>query len=564
MVWLKRHRRILLIVLGSSLAVSVLTQMLFPSTAALPFTTVVGERVDFKSREDIAKIAQEQFSEATVKLQSGDKAYINKLSVFGAVNDPDEMASEALDYPLVFRLIPFSALWYHPRVERFALEFKDSQLVEVAKQASQELSSKPTNASLAIKNGELQVETAVDGRKISAEVVLDAVKQATYGSGETTRVIEGERLKPTISDDAIAAVKNQAEAMLARELVIEVDGDTARRFMPSGAEIAQWITIEVGKTGTVSMTLSPKQVSNYIASINREVETKPTTTIVTLRDGKEQSREKGKPGQALPTDKVASMIIERLTTTQEESIVVAVSREEVTPPVQYKRSYSASQAGLTAYVKYITSKGDIKIAVRQLDGDGLFSYGGASDSIPAASTYKLFVMLRVLDDIRRDQRGWNDKLGGETLSVCFERMIVVSANNCSEALIEDIGAQKLTDYLRDKGFSDATDFNHPEAIHTSAADLIKLLSGIENKSLVSSQESNTLLEKMARQVYRNGIPATSEGTVYNKVGFLWDYNHDAAIVRHPEGTYVAAIMTKGYSFDKIAEITRQIESIMYP
>ena len=72
-----------------------------------------------------------------------------------------------------------------------------------------------------------------------------------------------------------------------------------------------------------------------------------------------------------------------------------------------------------------------------------------------------------------------------------------------------------------------------------------------------------LLEKMNRQIYRQGVPSGTDAKVYDKVGFLWDYVHDAAIVRHPKGTYVIVVMTKGASYQRIAEITKQVERILY-
>lgn len=48
-----------------------------------------------------------------------------------------------------------------------------------------------------------------------------------------------------------------------------------------------------------------------------------------------------------------------------------------------------------------------------------------------------------------------------------------------------------------------------------------------------------------------------------KIGFLWNYVHDTAIVRHPRGTYVMTIMTQGKSYAAIAAMTRDIERIMY-
>ena len=59
------------------------------------------------------------------------------------------------------------------------------------------------------------------------------------------------------------------------------------------------------------------------------------------------------------------------------------------------------------------------------------------------------------------------------------------------------------------------------------------------------------------------VPAGTSATVADKVGFLYGYLNDAAIVYHPSGTYVLSVMTDRLSWGKIAEITRKIEGIMY-
>ncbi|HMH70341.1 MAG TPA: serine hydrolase, partial [Candidatus Saccharimonadales bacterium] len=88
--------------------------------------------------------------------------------------------------------------------------------------------------------------------------------------------------------------------------------------------------------------------------------------------------------------------------------------------------------------------------------------------------------------------------------------------------------------------------------------------GLNDGTLVSGDHRNRLLSSLGRHPYRYGIPTGSAGIVHDKVGFLWDYVHDTAIVQHPRGTYLMTIMTKGQSYGAIASVTRQIERIMYP
>ncbi len=88
--------------------------------------------------------------------------------------------------------------------------------------------------------------------------------------------------------------------------------------------------------------------------------------------------------------------------------------------------------------------------------------------------------------------------------------------------------------------------------------------GLNDGSLVGGEYRDRLLDSLGRHPYRYGIPTGSKGNVHDKVGFVWDYVNDTAIVQHPRGTYVMAIMTKGYSYATIASITREVERIMYP
>ena len=103
------------------------------------------------------------------------------------------------------------------------------------------------------------------------------------------------------------------------------------------------------------------------------------------------------------------------------------------------------------------------------------------------------------------------------------------------------------------------------ATHVSAGDLTKFMVGLETGSLIGGAQRERLLYSLSHHPYRYGIPTGSQAReVYDKVGFLWNYVHDTAIVRHPRGTYVMTIMTQGKSYAAIAAMTRDIERIMYP
>jgi hypothetical protein len=261
---------------------------------------------------------------------------------------------------------------------------------------------------------------------------------------------------------------------------------------------------------------------------------------------------------------LAERIAEILLSAGELSAQIELPLREVLPSVIYNSKYTTTQAGLQAYVSDVAHARNMRIVVRQLDGSGWRAAAREHESIPSASTYKLFVSLVLFDKINKGEIGWNDPMLDTTVAGCYERMVVASTNPCAEAWIAQFGRQYINDFIHARGFSGGTSFTTGWANHTTAADLTNYMIGLSNGSLVSGANRDRLLNALGRHPYRYGIPTGSQGQVNDKVGFLWDYVHDTAIVRHPRGAYVMTIMTKGQSYAAIASVTREIERIMYP
>lgn len=281
-------------------------------------------------------------------------------------------------------------------------------------------------------------------------------------------------------------------------------------------------------------------------------------------DGEETSRTSAPSGLAIAADELREGIERALF---ESAAVKRLSaRMVVVPPlVSYDRRYTSSQKGLKAYVEHVAMTENVMIAVSQVGGKRWSAYGRSDEQTVAASTYKLYVAAMLFKQISDGTLQWGSKILDTDIAGCLDRMIVASDNPCAEEFIRLLGGKSINEYLYSKGISRSTTLLMDDGLaRTTAGDLEKMLRGVESGSIVSGSGRAKLLELMERQRYRAGVPAGSGGTVYNKVGFLWDYINDAAIVRHPKGTYTLAILTKGHSWGKVAEITRQIEQILYP
>jgi hypothetical protein len=334
-------------------------------------------------------------------------------------------------------------------------------------------------------------------------------------------------------------------------------------FTPSRDEIATWITIREDGAGALVLGADSEKISAYVATINKEVAVEPGTSNITIVNGYETSRTVAEPGKAINDNLLAVQLAEGLFS-QDLNIIIDSQLVDVPPKIIYNNKYSASEEGLRAYVNDIASSKNVRISLVQLDGNKWTASARETESIPAASTFKLFVALVLFDKMDKGEIHWGDAILDTTVSGCFDRMTIASTNPCATEWINQFGRQYINDFIYARGFSNGTNFLASDAVHTTAADLTKFMIGLQNGSLIGGANRDRLLNSLSTHPYKYGVQTGSHGKAYDKVGFLWDYIHDAAIVVHPRGTYVVTIMTKGYSYSTIADITRELERIMYP
>lgn len=562
--WSGRHKRSLLLVFFVGLALQVALQLVYPYDRALPRAQLQSVSVAGWERDKLVARLQSEFSQARVNFRGPQTNQSRSLAELGATVNADKMAAQLTSYSLAQRLIPFSLFMIHPVQTQLEIDFNDSRLDEQTKLIARQVSSPAIDAALAISKGELVVTKSRAGYQADVEGLKQAIKTKSFTHQQSSIRVPGDQLPPKVGDASIADVRVEAEAVLGRPTRLTVS-ETNQEFKPSRAELAAFLTIEpTKKADDLKLGLKHAAIDDYVARVWQKSLQAPQPTLVKLVDGKEKSRRSGASGRGIDRKLVATELASQLLDGQPTAIDLYYQRQPIASPIQYSRDYTSSHAGLTAYVQDVTASGQTKLVVTQLGASGWQARGGADDAIPSASTYKLFVMLRVFEAIADHKLDWSSKvLDDANVSTCFERTIVLSTNPCAEEWLRQFGRREMNNFVSSKGFSAGTSFTNQQAVQTTAGDLNKFLVRLEQGSLVNRQFRTMLMEKMGRQIYRSGVPAGTSSTVYNKVGFLWDYVHDAAIVRHPKGSYVIVVMTKGQSYQQIAQITRQVERILY-
>jgi hypothetical protein len=548
--------------LGGIIVLIVIVQLLYPWGEGLPYSKVGDVSVGLKSSTDIAKIVQDQFEKTQIKLAVGtDKIMEANLKSAGAEPNVDNIVTKTTNYPLWLRLMPGSIFWSSENVEIADVFYTTTQLEAFSEEQSKALTFPPQNARLEIKDGKLTASEAVSGSVVKSAELLQAISTASIQLGKTT-IIQAPAIRQAAmrTTKDFAKVRDKAEAALNHTVTIQVD---SQKFLPNKKEIASWIVLSTDQEGRVALSVDKDKIKHYISGINEKVGTPAGQTNIEIVDGREVGRTTGSLGRSINADALSDQIAAAILVPP-PMITKTAEFIAVQPSVIFNNKYTTTQAGLQAYINDVARDKNMHIYIEQLDAPHWTVSARADESIPSGSTYKLFVALVLFDKMQKGEIHWEDPMLDTTVAGCFERMTVPSTNPCAEKWIADFGRQYINDFIHARGFSEGTSFTTGSAIQTTAVDLTKYMKGLNDGTLVGGQYRERLLDSLGRHPYRYGIPTGSAGVVHDKVGFLWDYVHDTAIIQHPRGTYLMTIMTKGQGYAAIAAVTRQVERIMYP
>lgn len=541
-----------------------LIQLLYPSNYTVPFAQVAGKYHGFSSSLEVEKLLQSKFIDSSVGISVAGESDKVKVAKTGASLNLEETANAITEYPLALRLVPLSIVFYSPDVDEFSLSFDRDRLKEFANEFSAKHNLEPKSASIKLEGGEISVESAEKGYSIEVDKLVDKIESQDYTLSEQNSFAAPlDFIEPEVTDSEVEGAREQLEVALNKQVVISKD-DTGEQFMPTKDIVASWLTVVKNEEGSnISVILNPDQIKVYLDELNKQVGAKAEPVKITYRDGREIERVGGAPGSGVDLEKFTTDIQSTLFTPAAYGYV-SLALKDIPAPEQSIFTYSNSQEGLAAKLDELTSRYNVKISVKQINGGGWVANSKGAETLPSASTYKLYVAAVLFSKIESGEIKWSDEILGRSVASCFESMIVVSTNECAEEWLKRFGRSNIENYIYQHGISDATRFTDSGPARTSANDLVKILEGYHKRSLANGDNTNKLMEAMGRQIWRKGIPSGTAGSVADKVGFLWDYTHDAGIVRHPRGTYILAVMTKGHNYGTISQITKEIEQVMYP
>lgn len=561
--WVRQHRRRLAIWGGGgTLAVILLAQLFYPSSMLVPFAKIDGQAVGLQQKNEVIRSLDTQYKDMQIPLYFGtaSQAYRTPKAAAIGLTTTNTARVEALDYSFWLRLVPSSLLWAHAtqRVSGPKYAHNDATLTSyITKELGQSCDVAPKNATLAIKNTSIVTVSAEKGGTCKMDDIHTQLKKVSPRLQAQTRVtVPMDERSPKITDKQAKALQQQLSKRIENGLTVMAN---AEKVLVPRDQLLQWLVFE-NTDPAITVKISPEKSTKFITEqIAPKVTKAAGISKVATQDFTETSRVDGAPGQTINVETTLGNLGAYLTNGGDTP---SVAVKAVAPRVEYTRSYSPTDTGLSALLKQYAEShpGTYGISLIELSGKHRRAAFQDTKQFRTASTYKLFVAYGTLKRVESGTWRWSDQIqGGRSLEKCFDDMIVKSDNPCGEALLAKIGYTTMTNELKAAGLTGSS-FTGTEPV-TTAGDLSTFNASLESGQLVSSESRARLLDAMKRNIYRQGIPAGANGTVANKVGFLDAYLHDAAVIYTANGPVVLSVMTSGSSWATIADLTRQIESL---
>jgi beta-lactamase class A len=419
----------------------------------------------------------------------------------------------------------------------------------------------PTDASIIIPSSASQpayiaIEKA--GYLYSVEQLSSQIDQTVIGKKKLIVVAKAQTLQPKIMASQLTPAVSLANDLLKRKLTI-TNGEASYKL--TAADVRSIVALGKSDAGLPEPIINHQAIVELLRAHSNIFYKAPTSNQISTLDGNITAQAAGSNGQAINIEASATQIARAL---QSGHASQRLTMSSVSPNTTYLKNYTATSAGLAALINdyAATHSGKYAVVAIELSGNRSAYYNQDTATVPA-STYKLFLAYVALKKIEQGALSFSSQTTAGSLDSCLQKIILVSDNNCAQAILDLIGWTEAENQVKAAGFS-ATNINNSGGgyMTTTATDLVNLLKGFYNGSLLNTSSTDYIFNLMKQQEYRNGIPAGSPNSVVaDKVGFLDSWNHDAAIVYAPNSTYILVILTTNSSFAQVKDLASQIYNL---
>ncbi len=529
-----------------------LVQVFYPNNRLLPFEKISEVNLGLNLKSLATEKLDQFYQNKRVEIYLANKLIEIgpiTLSDLGISVDSKTQIDKHV-YPLYLRLVPGSIFWAHHQKIATAVKVDNLKLDQfIVSSLLPRCQLLPIDATIKIENQKL----VVDEPKAGGECNPGTVKNELLAINPFDKLP-----KAQISMKEVVYQVSKAEAQASADMVsslvkdgVQIMVDKTEFLIPSN-EFYNWLKF-TPNLNSVDVQVDPDRASDYLIKNIKPLVTIPAGVVtITTYDFQEVARTSGGDGKSLDLAETIKSLNDFI---QQKIALPKAVIQPVPAERTYVRTYSNSDEGIRALFENFANdhSGTFGISYAELSNSSRHANYRGDDKFITASTYKLFVAYSVLKRVESGEMLWDE------VADCFNKMISLSDNVCAEAFLEKIGYAVVTEEINNLGLKNSSFTNGGP--FTTANDLVAFLGTLENGNMFSPLSRERLISALKNNIFREGIAAGSTGLVANKVGFLDNLLHDAAIIYSPKGVYVLTIMTDGSSWNTIADLTRELEKI---
>jgi beta-lactamase class A len=541
----------------------ILVQLCWSTTSLLPNTYVGSVNLSAMEKTKAADKLNAAYAETTVPVYFTDS---NEIVVQPTLSDlgytiNNDARVDKYSYPFLARLVPFSLFVYQafmPKGDPEVTRDTDAFTAYMNQRFGVDCQFKSVDGTIAYTDGALKVVDASRGGSCDVNDLQQKLQAVTARLDQPKVTVSGTSTAPEITTETAQKEYDRLMADLNNGVELKVQNKTDHI---DKSVVEPWIVYSTAN-GVLNLSIKGDEASAWLTNKYGKEFTYPAgTTVVTVKDYAESSRETGKSGSALNTDKTVAAITQELQDSKATALLVA---DTIQPAVQYNRTFSPADPTLSSVMKnYANSHpGTYGVKMIELSGARRNASYDSTTTFTTASTYKLFVAYSILLRIERGEIKWTDpSFGGQSVSTCFNRMLQLSDNDCAVWFLLKVSYDGVNVDAHAIG-AIHTNFNRNTGITSTPDDEAQFLAQLYTGQILGQQASrDRFISTMKGNVYVAGIPTgIPNADVADKVGFMDDLLHDAAIVYSKKGDYVLIIMTSDASWANIAELAGDIEA----
>ena len=265
--------------------------------------------------------------------------------------------------------------------------------------------------------------------------------------------------------------------------------------------------------------------------------------------------------------------------TLQSDIAKELSGRKGTFAVAFKDLKTGNEVRINDDVVYhaaSTMKTPVLIEVYRQAAEGRFSL---TDSIELKNEFKSIVdgSLYSLDSSDDSEKELYRHIGEQrTIDSLVYQMIIVSSNFATNLVIQKVGAENVTSYMRKlgahdiqvlRGVEDGKAFQKGLNNIITAHDLLVIFEKIARGEVVNDAASKAMINILLDQRFNEIIPALlpPEVKVAHKTGSITHVHHDSGIVMLPDGRkYVLVLLSKDWENEEEAiRIMANISLLIY-